>query len=408
MHSKTGSLKLVQEINRSVVLNLIKDRGPLSRADISKITKLTRSTISSIVNYLIKKNLVKETGLSSSGVGRKGILLKLNPKAYYVVGVDLGTLNTIAVVVDLEGKIRERIEHPTNGKRSKNEVIQRLKAVIHEVITASNINIQKIAGIGLAVPGLVDSKKGIMLITPNFSWRDTPIGEILKKEFHTPIFIDNNNNAMALSEAEFGIARGIRNFICVNVGIGIGSGIVINGELYRGETECTGEIGHTTVDYNGPKCSCGNNGCLEVMAAAPAIARRAVKAIKEGEKTLITELVNSDLDQISAAMVAEAANKGDKLARGIIEKTGEYLGTGIANVINLFNPQMVIIGGGVAQAGNLIFNPLKKTMKKRAFPVPAKVVKIVASSLGRDCTVIGAATLVLRETFKSTKVISSS
>ena len=408
MYSKTGSLKLVQEINRSVVLNLIKDKGPLSRAGISRITKLTRSTISSLVSYLIKKNLVKETGLSSSGVGRKGILLKLNPKAYYVVGVDLGTLNTIAVVVDLEGKIMERVEHPTNGKWSKDKVIERLKAVIHEVITASNINIQKIAGIGLAVPGLVDSKKGIMLITPNFGWRNTPLKEMLEKEFHTPIFIDNNNNAMALSEAEFGIARGIRNFICVNVGIGIGSGVVINGELYRGETECTGEIGHTTVDYNGPKCSCGNNGCLEVMAAAPAIARRAVKAIKEGEKTLITELVNSNLDEISAAIVAEAANKGDKLAREIIEKTGEYLGTGIANIINLFNPQMVIIGGGVAQAGDLIFNPLKKTMEKRAFPVPAKVVKIVASSLGRDCTVIGAATLVLRETFKSIKVVSSS
>ena len=408
MYSKTGSLKLVQEINRSVVLNLIKDKGPLSRANISKITKLTRSTVSSIVNYLIKKNLVKETGLSSSGVGRKGILLKLNPKAYYVVGVDLGTLNTIAVVVDLEGKIMERIEHPTNGKGGKDKVIQRLKAVIHEVITASNINIQKIAGVGLAVPGLVNSKRGIMLITPNFGWRDTPIREILKKEFHTPIFIDNNVNAMALGEAEFGIARGIKNFICVNVGMGIGSGIVINGELYRGETECTGEIGHTTVDYNGPKCSCGNNGCLEAMAAAPAIARRAVKAIKEGKKTLITKLIDSNLDEINAAIVAKAANKGDKLAREIIEKTGEYLGTGIANVINLFNPQMVIIGGGVAQAGDLIFNPLKKTMEKRAFPVPAKVVKIVASSLGRDCTVIGAATLVLQETFKSAKVISSS
>lgn len=408
MYSKTGSLKLVQEINRSVVLNLIKDKGPLSRADISRITKLTRSTISSIVSYLIKKNLVKETGLSSSGVGRKGILLKLNPKAYYVVGVDLGTLNTIAVVVDLEGKIMERVEHPTNSERSKDKVIERLKAVIHEVITASNINIQKIAGIGLAVPGLVDSKKGIMLITPNFGWRNTPIGEILEKEFHTPIFIDNNNNVMALGEAEFGIAQGVRNFVCINVGMGIGSGIVINGELYRGETESTGEIGHTTVDYNGPKCSCGNYGCLEVMAAAPAIAKRAVKAVKEGKKTLISELVNSNLDEISAAIVAEAANKGDKLAQEIIEKTGEYLGTGIANIINLFNPQMVIIGGGVAQAGDLIFNPLKKTMEKRAFPVPAKVAKIVASSLGRDCTVIGAATLVLKKTFKSAKVISSS
>jgi len=404
---RTANLGLVQKINRSIVLNVIRDKGPLSRADVSRRTKLTRSTVSSIVSYLTKKNLVRETGLSSSGVGRRGILLELNPKAYYIVGIDLGTLNTIAAVVDLEGKIVERVEHPTNGEKNRDDVIERVKAAIHEVISASNLNLQKIAGIGLAVPGLVDSKKGMILFIPNFGWKDTPLREILEEEFHTPIFIDNNANAMALSEAQFGIGRGVKNFICVNIGIGIGSGVIINREIYRGETECTGEIGHTTVDYNGPKCSCGNNGCLEVMAAGPAIARRAVKAIREGRKTVITELVEDNLNQITAAVVARAANQGDRLAREIMEKTGEYLGTGIANIINLFNPQMVIIGGGVAQAGNLIFDPLKRIMKKRAFSVPAKVVKIATPSLGRDCTVIGAASLVLKEIFKSPKVVSS-
>jgi len=389
---RTANLGLVQKINRSIVLNVIRDKGPLSRADVSRRTKLTRSTVSSIVSYLTKKNLVRETGLSSSGVGRRGILLELNPKAYYIVGIDLGTLNTIAAVVDLEGKIVERVEHPTNGEKNRDDVIERVKAAIHEVISASNLNLQKIAGIGLAVPGLVDSKKGMILFIPNFGWKDTPLREILEEEFHTPIFIDNNANAMALSEAQFGIGRGVKN---------------INREIYRGETECTGEIGHTTVDYNGPKCSCGNNGCLEVMAAGPAIARRAVKAIREGRKTVITELVEDNLNQITAAVVARAANQGDRLAREIMEKTGEYLGTGIANIINLFNPQMVIIGGGVAQAGNLIFDPLKRIMKKRAFSVPAKVVKIATPSLGRDCTVIGAASLVLKEIFKSPKVVSS-
>jgi glucokinase-like ROK family protein len=404
---RTANLELVQKINRSIVLNVIKDKGPLSLADISRRTKLTRSTVSSIVNHLTRKNLVKEIGLSSSSVGRRGILLELNPKAYYVVGVDLGTLNTIAAVVNLEGKIVERVEHPTNGEQNRDDVIERVKAAIHEVISVSNVNLQKIAGIGLAVPGLVDSKRGMMLITPNFGWKDTPLKEMLEEEFHTPIFIDNNVNAMALSEAEFGIGRGVKNFICVNIGIGIGSGVIINREIYRGETECTGEIGHTTVDYNGPKCSCGNNGCLEVMAAGPAIARRAVKAIREGRKTVITDLVKGNLNRITAAVVAQAANQGDKLAREIMEKTGEYLGTGVANIINLFNPQMVIIGGGVSQAGDLVFDPLKRTMKKRAFSVPAKAVKIVTPSLGRDCTVIGAATLVLKDIFKSPKVVSS-
>ena len=301
----------------------------------------------------------------------------------------------------------ERVEHPTNGEKNRDDVIERVKVAIREVITSSDVNFQKIAGISLAVPGLVDSKRGIMLITPNFGWKDTPLKEILEEEFHTAIFIDNNVNAMALSEAQFGVGRGVKNFICVNVGMGIGSGVIIDGEIYRGETECTGEIGHTTVDYNGPKCSCGNNGCLEIMAAGPAIARSAVKAIRRGRKTAITELVKDKLNRITAAIVAQAATQGDKLAREIMERTGEYLGTGIANIVNLFNPQIVVIGGGVAQAGGLIFDPLKRTMKKRAFPVPAKAVKIVTPSLGRNCTVIGAATLVLKDIFKSAKVVSS-
>jgi len=267
--------------------------------------------------------------------------------------------------------------------------------------------LKKISGIGVAAPGLID-KKGTMLITPNFGWKNTLLGKILKKEFHIPVFVDNNVNAMALAEFEFGKGQGVKNFVFINVGMGIGAGVVINGELFHGKSNCTGEIGHTTVDYNGLKCSCGNNGCLEVMASGPAIAKRAIKAIKEGEKSLIYKLVNYDLNQISAEIVAKAANQGDKLGRSIMEETGEYLGTGVANIINLFNPELVIMGGGVARAGDLIFEPLKKAVQKRAFSVSAEAAKIIPVSLGKDCSVIGAAALVLKEMFKITRVITSS
>ena len=407
MYTKTGNLRLVQKINRSLVLNLIKEKGPISRADISKITKLTRSTVSSIVDYLIRKDLVKEIGLTSSGVGRKAILLKLNSKTYYSIGVDLGTLHTTIVITDLLGRIEKRIEYPTDCHQDKDKIIEKLVAAIHNIVKDSRIQWKKISGIGVAAPGLID-KKGTMLISPNFGWRDTPLREILKKEFHIPVFVDNNVNAMALAESEFGKGQGVKNFVFINVGMGIGAGVVINGELFHGESNCTGEIGHTTVDYNGPKCSCGNKGCLEVMASGPAIAKRAIKAIKEGEKSLISELANYDLNQVSAEIVATAANQGDKLGRNIMEKTGEYLGTGVANIINLFNPELVIVGGGVARAGDLIFKPLKKAVQKRAFSVSAEVAKIIPVSLGKDCTVIGAAALVLKEMFKITRVITSS
>lgn len=213
---------------------------------------------------------------------------------------------------------------------------------------------------------------------------------------------------MALAESEFGKGQGVKNFVCINVGMGIGSGVVLNGELFHGEINCTGEIGHTTVDYNGPKCSCGNNGCLEVMASGPAIAKRAIKAIREGEKSSIYKLANYDLNQISAEIVATAANQGDKLGQHIIEDAGGYLGTGVANIINLLNPELVIVGGGVTRAGDLIFKPLKRAVQKRAFSVSAEVAEIIPVSLGKDCTVIGAATLVLKEMFKITKVVTSS
>lgn len=403
LYTTTGNLRLVQKINRALVLNLIKDKGSISRADISKITKLTRSTVSSIVDYLIKKDLIKEIGLTSSGVGRKAILLELNSKAYYSIGVDLGTLHTTVAITDLLGRVETKIEYPTDCQQDKDRIIEKLIATIHNIINNFGIKWKKIAGIGVAAPGLID-KKGTMLITPNFGWKDIRLGDILKKEFHIPVFVDNNVNAMALAESEFGKGQGVKNFVFINVGIGIGAGIVINEELFHGESNCTGEIGHTTVDYNGPKCSCGNNGCLEVMASGPATAKRAIKAIKEGEKSLISELVNYELNQISAEIVATAANQGDKLGRSIMEETGEYLGTGVANIINLFNPELVIVGGGVAQAGDLIFEPLKKAVQKRAFSVSAEVAKIIPVSLGKDCTVIGAAALVLKEIFKKYQI----
>ena len=407
MYSKKGNLGLVQEINRSLVSSLIKEKGPISRADISKITKLTRATVSSIVGYLIKKDLIKEIGLISSGVGRKAILLNLNSKAYYSIGVDLGTLHTRVAIVDLIGTIERKIEYPTNYQQGKEKIIEQLIAAIHNIIKNSGIKWKKIAGIGVAAPGLVD-KKGTMLITTNLGWKDTPLGDILKKEFHIPVFVDNNVNAMALAEFEFGKNRGIKNFVFINVGVGIGAGVIINGELFHGESNCTGEIGHTTVDYNGPRCSCGNKGCLEIMASGSAIAKRAIKAIKEGAKSSIYKLSNYDLNQVSAEIVSEAANQGDKLGLNIMKETGEYLGTGVANIINLFNPELVIIGGGVAKAGDLIFKSLKRTVQKRAFFVSAKVSKIIPESLGKDCAVIGAAIPVIKEIFKVTRVVTSS
>jgi len=406
LHTKTGNIKVVKEINRSLVLNLIKDKGPISRATVSKLTKLTRSTVSNITDYYLKKNVLKEIGLDKSIVGRRGILLAFNSKAYYLLGIDLGTLKTTIIITDLSGKIEKKIKYPTNHKKGKEEIIEELKISIHSIIKKFGMKQKGIVGIGVAAPGLID-KKGRMIFAHNFGWGNVPLSEILSREFNLPVFVENNVNAMALAESEFGKGQGIKNFIFINVGMGIGSGIVINGEILHGENNCAGEVGHTTIKYDGPKCSCRNNGCLEVMASGIAIAKRAVNAINNGEKSLIFKLANYDLNKISAEIVVKAANQGDELGRNIIQEAGEYLGIGIANIVNLLNPSMVIVGGGISKAGDLIFKPLKRSMRKRSFPVSFKTVKIIPTSLGENCSVLGAIALASKSIFRITKITRS-
>ncbi len=389
------------------VLQVLRQTSPISRAEIARITGLTPATISSAVSTLMGAGIVHEVGLGESNGGRPPILLRFDPGAFYLAGVDLGVSKIIAAVTDLDGKILSRARVELNEETGKNEILSKLFEATRQVLSAVGPARSKVMGIGVSVPGLTDVVRGVSVFAPNMpSWWEVPVAELFEKEFKLPSWVENDARAMALGEARFGAGRGRQDLLCVNVGRGIGAGIILNGELYRGKRGGAGELGHTTVNPDGPVCPCGNNGCLEVLAAGPALAGAAVRAINEGAKTKITDLVEGRIERVTAEIISVAAREGDPLAGRLIQEAGRYLGIGIANAVNLLCPELVIIGGGVSRAGDILFDEIRATVKKRAFTTMVNLPQIVPSSQGEDASCIGAAALVLEEMLEVGRVAS--
>lgn len=341
---------------------------------------------------------------TSSTGGRKAISLQVNPVAYYVIGVDVGISKVEAVITDLEANIVAKVTTPILNENKK-EVSTFIVKTIQAVIEQFEVNEAQLIGIGVGMHGLVDSETGTAVFAPNFGLHQIPIKQIIENEFGIPTFLENDVRAMALGESWFGHCQDTDNFAFINVGMGIGAGIYLNNTVHHGVSQSAGEIGHTTVLEDGPLCSCGNYGCLEVLAAGPGIVQRMTKEIKRGANTSITEKVDNDLEEITAKLIYEEAQAGDELSKQIIKNTGQYLGIGIANLINILNPEKVIIGGGISQAGDLLMEPLVQTVMIRAMEVPASVVQIMRTKLAENAGSIGAATLVLQELFRGKELL---
>ena len=391
-----------KRLNKALILDVIRKHGPISRTDIAKITGLSGATVTKFVDDLIQTGFVREDGYDVSKGGRKPTLLKLVPEAGFAVGVDLGASNLRAVVVNLEARIIAKIGKKTNAGEGREKVFKRMIEIIYEVIEASGVEKERIEGIGIGISGVIDHQKGVCLFCPNIKgWENVPVKRLVEEEFGIKVSVDDSSRMMALAEHWCGLAQKVENFIFINVGVGVGSGIFTNGQIYRGSRGTAGELGHTTIDENGPRCKCGNRGCLETLVSGPAIVRRAKEALEEGVISLLGKMSGGDFSKLSPEMVAEAARKGDKLAFNIMEKTGEYLGIGIANAVNLFNPELVIIGAGISRAGDLFLETVKRTVKARALHTASTSVDIKISELGDTAAAQGAAILILKDIFSS-------
>lgn len=312
------------------------------------------------------------------------------------IGIDVGGTNVKIALVDDNGKIIYSNSVPTYAKMGYEYTVNNIKQAIKDLMKETNTTPSDIEGIGFDFPGQVDCKTGVVKLAPNIpGWVNVPIAQMIEDEFHIPTRIDNDVRCAALGELKFGAGRGCENFICITVGTGIGSGIVINGKVVRGATNAAGELGHIKLQMNGgPICGCGDTGCLEAFASGPAIVAMAQEYIKGGKSTKFREMAAVEGGEITPYMVAKAAEEGDPVAKRIFEIVGEYIGIGLTSVINFLNPERVIIGGGVAESGELLLGPIRKTIKERAMVVAGNAVEIVPAQLGNSAGVIGASMLI--------------
>jgi glucokinase len=314
------------------------------------------------------------------------------------IGVDLGGTNIVCAAVTPDARIIEKHKRPTEVPKGVEGVVANIKECIREVLRKAHLSLEEISGIGIGSPGPLNTRTGIVVSPANLTgWRNVPLRKMLEDEFKVRVVLDNDANAAAYAEKWAGAGKGVDNLVVFTLGTGVGGGIIIDGKLLRGPDDTAGEVGHCTIDYNGYPCKCGNRGCLETYVSATGIVRRTIEAIRKGRQTIISTMVDGDLDRLTSKIVHEALEKGDQLACEIFEETGRLLGAGIANIINTLNPEMIVISGGVIQAGEHLFGPTKDEVRRRAFEEPARTARIVPARLGGDAGVIGAAGILLQQ-----------
>ena len=313
----------------------------------------------------------------------------------YRVGVDIGGTNVKIALVDKKGEISYPKTVPTRAEMGYEYTIGNITQCIKDLMTEANITTNDIEGIGFGFPGQIDCDNGIVRILPNIpGWIDVPIAEIMQKEFNVPVKVDNDVRCAALAELNYGAGKGCHNLICITVGTGIGSGIIINNKLVRGASNAAGEIGHIKMEmHNGLMCGCGDTGCFEAYASGPAIVAMAKDYVRGGKSAKFREIAGSTA-AITPAIVCQAAKEGDVVAQRIFTRMGEYLGIGLASVVNLLNPEKIVVGGGVADAGDLLLEPLRKTLKDRAMPIQGAAVEVVPAQLGNTAGIIGSSLLI--------------
>lgn len=313
----------------------------------------------------------------------------------YRIGVDIGGTNVKIALVDKKGGISFPKTVPTRAEMGYEYTISNIIQSIKDLMTEAKITASDLEGIGFGFPGQIDCDNGIVRILPNIpGWIEVPIAEIMQKEFNVPVKVDNDVRCAALAERSYGAGSGCKNLICITVGTGIGSGLIINGKIVRGSSNAAGEIGHIKLSLGeGPICGCGDTGCFEAYASGPSIVAMAKEYIAGGKSTKYREIAGS-VEAITPAVICQAAKEGDVVAKRIFSTMGEYLGIGLSGVVNLLNPEKIVVGGGVADAGDLLLEPLRKTLKDRAMPIQGAAVEVVPAQLGNTAGIIGASLLI--------------
>ena len=391
MPHPTGNRDLIRAINRSHVLNTIKTYGPIGRADIARQTGLSPATVTSISAKLISQGLVLEKSAGDSSGGRPPILLVINPKGGYVVGIKLTETHAVCALTDLEAMIIAKSSMQLSGHEPV-QVVEDLARMVLSFIREQKIAKKQLLGVGVGLAGIIDAEDGILRQSPIYGWDNIPLRDMLQSKLHIPVYIENDVNTLTLTERWFGHGQGVDNFLTVTVGRGVGLGIVTNGQFYRGQNGGAGEFGHITINPEGPLCACGKRGCLEAYVGDPGLIRSAQEAAAQGELSATVQNLDELLD---------LAQAGDGAAIRIFDQAGRILGLGIANLVNLFNPKKIIISGEGTREGDFLFVPMKESIQQNTMPGLFDPNTVQIAPWGDDAWARGAAGLVLREVFES-------
>ena len=401
---KTANQEAVRKVNTSLVLSALRLHAPISRAELASVTQLNRSTISNIVNELIEEDLVLELDTMESNVGRPGIALTLKPNGGSVIGVEIGVGFISVILTDFTANIlwRKWVECPPDQPQI--EIIAQAEGIIDEAITYAREKKLRVLGIGLGVPGLVDVQKGELLFAPNLGWRNVPLRLMWNQRFNLPLYVENEANLGALGEYYYGVGRDVDNFIFLSSGIGLGSGIIINGDLFKGARGFAGEIGHMQRDPQGEMCGCGRRGCWETQVGPKAVLRRVRQSI-EADPTNTRFENPDDLDSLTFNQVVDYALEDDQLCLSAMEVVGKHLGTGIADLANIFNPDMVVIGGAFSYGKKILLPIIEEVISAEALPAIKQSMKVTFSKHGADACVLGAIAIVLDDILREVALI---
>jgi glucokinase-like ROK family protein len=394
---RTGDQALVRQINLSAILSHLRENAPISRAALAEITGLNKTTVSSLVSELIENQFVHEVGLESGGVGRKAMLLKLDPAAGCIVSGEIGVDFISVIAADFASEIVWRHQTRIDPTMGQEAIAERAVALLQQGVTGGLCACSTLLGVALGLPGLVDQPTGTLLFAPNLGWRDVPVRSILEQTFDAPVFVDNEANLAALGEHYFGAAQGYEEVLYISAGVGLGGGVVHDGQLCRGVTGVAGELGHMTMDPCGELCNCGNRGCWETLVSQRALFRQVRQAMDAGQTSQLSEAVNGDFSRLTVPLVADAARAGDAVAREAFEAVGHSLGIGVASLVNALNPELVVFGGILSLAWEFLLPAVQEEMQQRALRWNREATQVVLARHGFDACVMGGLAMVLQD-----------
>lgn len=388
----------LREMNLSAVLRFIYHDAPLSRSQLAGKTGLNKSTISSLVEDLLERRLIHETGINSVGKGRPATLLEINPQAGAAVAVELGVDFVSAALVDFMGNILWRKLDKADPAASQDKTLGQTMALVEETVDLCRHRGQRILGLSFSIPGTVDLEQGVLIFAPNLNWRNVPFRRIFSGQTGLKVFIENDANAAAVAEHLFGVARNLHDFLFVFAGVGLGSGLFLHDKLYRGKGGYAGEIGHTPIiaePFQNP-CQCGNVGCWETYTNQFSILQRVEnRLVAAPERSLIPRLMAEQHSPLSMSIVRQAAEAGDHDAIESLTEAGSAMGTGFAVLVNIFNPEKIVLGGPISVGGEYLMASLRESVSKHAMSEILSQAEINLSAFGPDASLIGAAAVVV-------------